>query len=105
MSHCLSKHVEKVTYKRDPLRAPPPQMKHGELRHRGQPIPSDSMQLRQYTRSIPRRELDGLEFAAAVGPHTQIKLNGVVVAADYGRGGLEIAGHVVGIGDGKRRGV
>lgn len=77
-------------------------MKHRELGDGIQPIPANPMQLRQDTRPIPRRELDALEFPTSIGPNTQIELVGAVVAANYGRSGLEIVGDVVGIGDDER---
>lgn len=76
-------------------------MKHGKLRNGAQPIPPNSVHLRQYTRPVPGRELDGLEFAAAVSPHAQIELIGAVVAANYRCGALEIAADIVGIRHGE----
>ena len=82
---------------------PSPQMKHLELSNGGQPIPPNSMQLRQYTRPVPRRELDTLEFPTSICSNTQIELIGAVVASDYRRSGLVIFSDIVGIGDRKRR--
>lgn len=63
------------------------------------------MQFCQYTRLIPRRKLNRPEFATPVGPHAEIELVRIVVAADYRSGALVIGGDVVGVGDGERGGV
>lgn len=77
-------------------------MKHRELSYRRQPIPPYPMQLRQNARPISRRELHALEFPAAICAHAQAQLIGILVAAEDGRGALEIGGDVVGVGDGER---
>lgn len=63
------------------------------------------MQLRQYARPIPRRELHRLEFTAPVGAQAQVELVRIVVTADYRGGALEIGPNVVRVGHGQRGGV
>jgi len=77
-------------------------MKHRELSHRRQPIPAYPMQLRQNTRPVPRRELHGFEFSASIGPHAEIELIRILIAAENRRGTLEIRRYIVGVGDRER---
>lgn len=77
-------------------------MKHWKFRNYPQPTAPYPVQLRQYARPIPRRELHRLKLPSAVSPHTQIELTGALVAADDRRGGVEIRRHVVRVRDGER---
>jgi len=74
-------------------------MKHRELSHRRQPIPAYPMQLRQNTRPVPRRELHRFEFSASIGPHAEIELIRILIAAENRRGTLEIRRYIVRVGD------
>ena len=60
------------------------------------------MQLRQNTRPVPRRELHGLEFSASIGPHAEVELVRIHVAAENRRGTFEVRRDVVRVRDGKR---
>lgn len=63
------------------------------------------MQLSQNTRPITGREFYPLKFAATIGPHADIKLVGIFIAANDRRGIFKIIGDIIGVGNRQRIGV